>query len=574
MFYIKERFNLASRKSSEDFAKEIHAISPDITLLGTYTNMRTKIPVSCNICGHKWEAFPQPLLNGHGCPICGHKKSAATMKAKATDRAIEVAEELKQKFPTIHPLQSIRTASEDIDFECDICHNIWRTAPNRLLKQRGCPRCNSLATSLPEQFLYEMFSAIFPDEQIRNRDRLAIKKELDIYIPSKGIAVEYGAWYWHKNKIDTDILKEKLCKEQNVNLLTIYEHVDETPTMLPANTLIIDGEITNLEKCKTLAKLVLQHFMPEYNCSTLNWENLYENALEHCSPEAVAANFLEQMAKLHPDIEILGTYTRFHEPIEVRCKTCGHIWKPRPRYLISEKSGCPKCAIAKRAEEQTKSTEDFAKELKALNPNLQLISEYTHSRSNVKIRCNNCGCTWTARADYVLADYKCPSCETAAKRKSVLKPSAQGHIKKQENLSTKLAKLDKNIEIIGKVTSDTEPVTCRCKKCKTVFERTPKDLLRHPHCPKCNKHYRYTPETFRARMEEINPDIEIIGDFKKQAEKLECRCKICDHHWMVTPNKLLQGRGCPKCAAKVRSAAGVAARKKKEQKEAESKDSA
>ena len=51
------------------------------------------------------------------------------------------------------------------------------------------------------------------------------------------------------------------------------------------------------------------------------------------------------------------------------------------------------------------------------------------------------------------------------------------------------------------------------------------------------------------KHEEITSKIDIIGDYVNTATKILCKCKVCGNEWMVTPNKLLQGRGCPKCAA-------------------------
>jgi hypothetical protein len=65
--------------------------------------------------------------------------------------------------------------------------------------------------------------------------------------------------------------------------------------------------------------------------------------------------------------------------------------------------------------------------------------------------------------------------------------------------------------------------------------------------------YRYfnavTCKNDLLRHEEITSRIDIIGDYINTATKILCKCKICSNEWMVTPNKLLQGRGCPKCAS-------------------------
>ena len=61
---------------------------------------------------------------------------------------------------------------------------------------------------------------------VKNSDRKQIKpKELDIYIPSKNLAIEYNGLYWHsdifKNR-NYHYDKYKLCKEKNIKLLGIY----------------------------------------------------------------------------------------------------------------------------------------------------------------------------------------------------------------------------------------------------------------------------------------------------------------------------------------------------------------
>lgn len=56
---------------------------------------------------------------------------------------------------------------------------------------------------------------------IEYRTKKVIGKELDIYIPKYRIAIEYGAFYWHKNRQQNDIEKAELCKSKNIRLITI-----------------------------------------------------------------------------------------------------------------------------------------------------------------------------------------------------------------------------------------------------------------------------------------------------------------------------------------------------------------
>lgn len=50
-------------------------------------------------------------------------------------------------------------------------------------------------------------------------------------------------------------------------------------------------------------------------------------------------------------------------------------------------------------------------------------------------------------------------------------------------------------------------------------------------------------------MKEIDPTIEIIGEYVNNRTKIKCRCKDCGNEWEATPSNLLKYRGCPACSA-------------------------
>ena len=61
------------RQSPEEFANEIYSLSPDVELLSDYINYRTKLDCRCKRCGFKWTTSSGVLKRGHGCPRCvGH----------------------------------------------------------------------------------------------------------------------------------------------------------------------------------------------------------------------------------------------------------------------------------------------------------------------------------------------------------------------------------------------------------------------------------------------------------------------------------------------------------------------
>ncbi len=66
---------------------------------------------------------------------------------------------------------------------------------------------------------------------------------------------------------------------------------------------------------------------------------------------------------------------------------------------------------------------------------------------------------------------------------------------------------------------------------------------------------RMTTKEFVRILNGVNDRVEILGDYMSALDKLPCRCRDCGYEWFATPNKLLYGRGCPKCAVRQRAEA-------------------
>ena len=68
-------------------------------------------------------------------------------------------------------------------------------------------------------------------------------------------------------------------------------------------------------------------------------------------------------------------------------------------------------------------------------------------------------------------------------------------------------------------------------------------------CAKClgrNK----TTEEFRDQLHKINPNIEVVGEYVNSRTQLLCRCTICNKEWLIRPNDLVNGHGCPACKSR------------------------
>ena len=61
-----------------------------------------------------------------------------------------------------------------------------------------------------------------------------------------------------------------------------------------------------------------------------------------------------------------------------------------------------------------------------------------------------------------------------------------------------------------------------------------------------------TQDEFKERMSKINPNIIFLSEYKSRKQRILCECTICGNQWNPMAGKLLDKRGCPKCAIKKR----------------------
>lgn len=109
-------------------------------------------------------------------------------------------------------------------FKCKTCGHEWETMiANRTKLNNGCPKCNAIKSDrvqFGEQYIARILKVIFP--KLETQKMINGNMSLDIYIPEKKTAIEYGSEFFHKMK-DTDYRKQEICKQENVELLFIFE---------------------------------------------------------------------------------------------------------------------------------------------------------------------------------------------------------------------------------------------------------------------------------------------------------------------------------------------------------------
>ena len=138
----------------------------------------------------------------------------------------------------------------------------------------------------------------------------------------------------------------------------------------------------------------------EYDSTAFNWSDL--EAYAYDSAKAMThEDFIAEMARSMPTIEVIGKYVNANRRIKVKCKECGFVWDAAPANL-KRGDGCRKCGAKLRGVKERRRQADFEKELREINPFVQIVGVYTGRHNTIKVRCLKCDNIWEATAGSLL----------------------------------------------------------------------------------------------------------------------------------------------------------------------------
>lgn len=172
-------------------------------------------------CGHEWQSTIKDRVDGTGCPICKGKE----ILRGENDLATLYPNIAKDWHPTkngeVTPYMIAPKSGKKVWWICEKGHE-WQAIVADRTNGIGCPICSKEThTSFPEQALFYYIKQHFSD--VISGDREKIGLELDIYIPSKHVAVEYDGYNWHKDNL-AERRKNQLCKENDIFLIRVREN--------------------------------------------------------------------------------------------------------------------------------------------------------------------------------------------------------------------------------------------------------------------------------------------------------------------------------------------------------------
>lgn len=247
---------------------------------------------------------------------------------------------------TLVPTEITMGSNKKIWWKCSKCEFEWQAVVNNRINGRGCPKCaKETHTSFPEQAIYFYIKQIFPDA-INTDNHVGI--ELDIYIPSKKIAIEYDGEHFHNSskKTEIDNKKNKLCKDKDITLIRVREpkldDIDGCIVFKRINSTRyndLNDVISNIFKY-----LGIENYDIDINRDTSKILEQYvtkktNNSLAVCYPEIAKEWHPTKNGNLTPD----KVNKSSHKKVWWMCKY-GHEWQTKVNGRTSNGIGCLYCA--------------------------------------------------------------------------------------------------------------------------------------------------------------------------------------------------------------------------------------
>lgn len=252
---------------------KIHQNKYDYSLVDIH-KCHDKVKIICPIHG-EFEQLAYDHLHGHGCPKCAQDVNRMTQE-EFIKRAREIHGD-KYDYSKVHYINTYTT----VEIICPIHGSFFQTPDSHINKKCGCPTCGK-AVSKAENELYEYVCSLVGEENVEQRNRKMLNgKEIDIYIPSLKLGIEYNGVLWHSTRYKSDkdyhLKKMQECNNLGITLIQIFEdeyYKDQNAVLNKLKELIAIKTNVN-EGClfwhaKEIDEGVARELVGKYSLTTFN----------------------------------------------------------------------------------------------------------------------------------------------------------------------------------------------------------------------------------------------------------------------------------------------------------------
>lgn len=149
---------------------------------------------------------------------------SSSKRFKADELTKIISEASSEIFEFLTDPNDYRNKYQYMSFKCKTCGAIQQKNLMMLLNTPVCHVCHP-KESKAQLEIYDFVKSLAPDAVLSDRTRIA-PKELDIYVPSRELGIEFNGLYYHSaHFMNAKYHQEKLnaCNKAGVDLIMIYE---------------------------------------------------------------------------------------------------------------------------------------------------------------------------------------------------------------------------------------------------------------------------------------------------------------------------------------------------------------
>jgi len=517
--------------------------------------------------GHKYQASINSRNRGSGCPYCANKK------------ALKGFNDFETKYPQIakewHPDKNGNLLPSDFTYGSG--QKVWWLCPNKHSyymslrdkgRGKGCSVCaRALKTSFPEQAIFYYIKKGFPDAVSGYRDLFDNGMELDVYIPSIKVGIEYDGSAYHGNKrLPKDNEKYSLCYEKGIKLVRIYEYTYSAQFRLSDMRIeISDASDENLNYAIALLCRKLEK-PQDVNVGRDRFDIKSYLVARRCSlrdeyPDIASEWDYSKNVGLIP--EQFATHS--NDKVFWVCSICGRRWKAQINQRTASNNigvGCPKCKASNGVKKQIEKKIIEQGSLADVYPDLLLEWDYERnsidptsilpgSRQNAHWICSKCGYRWETKViNRTTKGHGCRLC------------SKQDTVKGVNDLTTTRPDMlsewnyEKNDHLPEEFSEHSNKIVWwKCITCDYEWKAAINMKSRGHGCPCCSGR---VPRVGVNDLKTLRPDIAKDWDYSKNSKGPEAykvnshinaawKCTVCGYEWNNRIINRSRNPGCPRC---------------------------
>lgn len=343
--------------------------------------------------GHSYEASinNKTSQNGGNCPYCSHQKlSIENSLAKCNPNLAKEWYSYKNK---LSPEDVFVNSNQYAWWKCYKGH-VWKAKINNRNNGRGCPECSKWRqTSFPEQIIFYYTKQIFPDTI--NSYKLE-NKEIDIYIPSLKLGIEYDGEYYHKGekRLKNDLTKNEFCFNHGISLIRVRE--SNCAFMNDKRCTIFNYEYSfNYKGLEDIVRDVFSYIGNKFNIVIksidINISDIKNKILNELAVIPIDNSLASRNVPLSKDWDYQKNYPLTPENVMPnssqkafwKCHICNYEWEA----VIGSRnigSGCPRCSKRERY-----TTESWIHKANKIHHDKYdySLSKYTNAKTKIDIIC-------------------------------------------------------------------------------------------------------------------------------------------------------------------------------------------